>query len=362
MGYLKFLFSAIMKLILAIFLILMAGLLTESTFSQNDDYENQKLIAEKMEIVATSLKELDIYCERYSHIHYRDLYRIANQIDSDLEYVSDRVSTVSSQLGIVGSIMMATSFIPTPLSGVLFYYGGYLAAGSTAGHASNTVYKVFKEPIDVRKLEDTFEQVRKFMENAKVVEIFHEGREKLSLGATMLIDSDVYFRGEETEAILLKLHEIEEYIYLMGNEQVSFNDLLDLYELIYKILKYFTGAGFNFETLTIEYHNQKNPTQDDSGTAIQRFSPSSGGLMTSEMMSITSGVVQNVAVVQGLLTGVSRWAVVLSGIASVWNINNELEAIESTEKQMRERQRMADGIRDVAEKIREVCSRSPYCK
>ncbi|PIK57612.1 hypothetical protein BSL78_05520 [Apostichopus japonicus] len=309
-----------------------------------------------------SSTELDIYCERYSHIHYRDLHRIANQIDSDLEYVSDRVSTVSSQAGIVGSIMMATSFIPTPLSGVLFYYGGYLAAGSTVGHASNTAYKVFKEPIDVRKLKDTFEKVRKFMENAKVVEIFHEGREKLSSGATLLIDSDVYFSGEKTEAILLRLQEIEEFIYLMGNEQVSFNDLVDLYELICKILKYFTGAGFNFETLTIEYHNQKNPTQDDSGTAIQRFSPSSGGRMTSEMMSITSGVVQNVAVGQGLLAGINRWAVVFNGMASVWNIKNELESIKSTEIQTRERQRMADEIRDVAEKIREVCSRSPYCK
>ncbi|PIK57613.1 hypothetical protein BSL78_05521, partial [Apostichopus japonicus] len=81
-----------------------------------------------------------------------------------------------------------------------------------------------------------------------------------------------------------------------------------------------------------------------------------------ENQKLIAGKMEIVATSLKLLTGVSRWAVVLSGIASVWNINNELEAIESTEKQMRERQRMADGIRDVAEKIREVCSRSPYCK
>ncbi|XP_071814857.1 uncharacterized protein [Apostichopus japonicus] len=362
MGYLKFFFFAIMQPILAIFLILMAGLLTESTFSRNDDYENQKLITEKMKIVAASLKELDIYCERYSHINYRDLHQIANQLDSDLAYASDHVSMLSSQAGILGSVMMASSIIPTPLSGLLFCYGGYLTAGSTVGHAGNTAYKFLKKPIDVRKLEDTFEQVREFMENAQVVEVSHEGRGNLSTGATLLTVSDVYFSGEETEAILLKLHEIEEYISLVGNDKVSKKDLLKLCKWMNNVLKYFTGVGFNFQTLTIEYHNHKNPTQDVSGTVVQLFSPPSGGLLTSEMKSITSGVLQNVAAGQALLTGISRWAVVFNGIASVWNIKNELGTIESTEKQMREKQRMADEIRDVAEEIREVCSRSPYCK
>ncbi|XP_071814865.1 uncharacterized protein [Apostichopus japonicus] len=199
--------------------LVLVGLCQTALSSTNLDKENytegdKELIAQKMITVAAKLKDIRTYFREDGYPDSDRLDEMADQLDSELSHLLDQISLYSSQGGLLGGLLVASSFIPSPFSPALFYYGGYLTLGSGVGHISNVVLKSIREDIN---------------------KVAREGIDSLPAAAKLLMNGEMPLSEEESQKIIRRLHNIEKIV----PSKIDLEDIVELCINIYEIIEHF---------------------------------------------------------------------------------------------------------------------------
>ncbi|XP_071814861.1 uncharacterized protein [Apostichopus japonicus] len=345
-------------MIFSLFLVLVG--LCQTALSSNLDEEHynegdKDLIAQKMITAAAKLKDIRTYCREDG---YPDSYRldeIANQLDSELSHLLDQISLYSSQGGLLGGLLVASSFIPSPFSPALFYYGGYLTFGSGVGHISNIALKSIKDDINEKELKRILSRIGKLHHNIEVYKVARKGIDSLPAAAKLLIDGEMLLSEEESQKIIRRLHNIEKIVpSILKGEKIDFEELLDLCTNIYEIIDHFDALTIVRETWQ-EVKGQIYELKKGSTNAVGLFKGLKSAI-SSELKSVLGGSLH-------LLGSKSSglWSNVFSGTLSVWNIYNEAENIDSTKGHIRNKKALIRELRAIARNVRQICDGLDSC-
>ncbi|XP_071814863.1 uncharacterized protein [Apostichopus japonicus] len=277
---------------------------------------------------------------------------MADQLDSVLSHLTDQISLYSSQGGLLGNLLIVSSFIPSPLRTALFYYGGYLTLGSRVGHISNLVLKSIRDDINEEELNGTLFRMRKGHHNIEVYKVARKGIDSLPAAASaakLLMNGKMLLSEEESQKIIRRLHNIEKIVpSILKGEKIDLDDLLELCTNLYEILDHFDALTIVRETWQ-KVKGQIYELKKGSTNAVGSFKGHKSAI-SSELKSVLGGSFQ-------LLGSKSSglWSNVFSGTLSVLNIYNEAENIDSTKGHIRNKRALVRELRAIARNVRQIC-------
>ncbi|PIK57611.1 hypothetical protein BSL78_05519 [Apostichopus japonicus] len=239
----------------------------------------------------SGLKDIRTYCREDGYPDSDSLDDIADQLDSELSHLTDQISLFSSQGGLLGGLLVASSFIPSPLSPALFYYGSYLTLGSGVGHISNIVLKSARDDINEVDLKGILFRIRKLHHNIEVYKLARKGIDSLPVAAKLLMNDEMILSEEESQKILHRLHNIENVMpSILKGEKIGLADLLEICTNIYEIIDHFDALTIVRETWQ-EVKRQIYELKRDSTNAAGSFNGHKSAIST-ELKSVLGGTFQ----------------------------------------------------------------------
>ncbi|PIK57609.1 hypothetical protein BSL78_05517 [Apostichopus japonicus] len=333
--------------------LVLVGLCQTALSSTNLDEENYRggnneLIAQMMITAAANLKDIRTYCREDGYLDSDRLYDMADQLDSVLSHLTDQISLYSSQGGLLGNLLIVSSFIPSPLRTALFYYGGYLNLGSRVGHISNLVLKSIRDDINEEELNGTLFRMRKMHHSNEIFKVVRKGIDSLPAAAELLKNGEMILSEEESQMCLRRLQNIEKIVpSILESEKVDLEDLLELCVDIYEILDHFDALTIVRET----WRHVKGgiyAMKKDSMNAVVSFKGHKSDIR-SELMSALGGAIK---IIGSNSKSSGLWSNVFRGLLSLFNIYNEPNNINSMKDHIRNKEASILEFRYIARSAR----------
>ncbi|XP_071814858.1 uncharacterized protein [Apostichopus japonicus] len=342
--------------------LVLVGLCQTALSSTNLDEENyrggnKELIAQKMITAAAKLKDIRTYCREDGYPDSDRLDDIADQLDSELSHLLDQISLYSSKGGLLGGLLVASSFIPSPLSPALFYYGGYLSFYSGVGHISNVVLKSIRDDIDEEELKDILFRIRKLHHNIEVYKVARKGIDSLPAAAKLLMEGELILSEEESQKIIRRLYNIEKIMpSILKREKIGLEDIVELCTEIYEILDHFDALTIVRQTWQ-EVKRQIYELKRDSKNAVGSFKGHKSAT-SSKLKSALGGTLQ---ILGSNSKSMGLWSNVFSGTLSVLSIVYEPDNIFSMKGHIRNKEALVRELRAIARNVRQICAGLDSC-
>ncbi|XP_071814862.1 uncharacterized protein [Apostichopus japonicus] len=325
--------------ILSLVLVLV-GLCQTALSSTNLDEENynggrNELIAQEMITVAAKFKDIRIYCLEGRHPERKRLREMADQLQMELVYSHRPLSLFWSLGGLLSSLLVAFSSIPSPFSPAFFYYSGYF---TRLGH--------IRDDIDEKEVKGILFRIVKFHHNIEVYKVARKGLDSLPVAAELLMNGEMLLSEEESQKILLRLHNIEKIV----PSKLDLEDIVELCINIYEIIDHFDALTIVRETWQ-EVKGQIYELKKGSKNAVGPFIRNKSAL-GSELNSALGGACQSL---DSNSKSTELWLNIFSGTLSVLNIYYEADNIDSMEDHIRNAQDLIHEFRDIANNAGKLC-------